>query len=80
MTTFPSVLAAAQQLPEEDRLRLIDALWKTVSPESDAPFSEEWEAEIERRVAELDQRMAATVPWSTVRDEALARIENCHVS
>lgn len=76
MGDFSSVLSAAQQLPEQDRLRLIDALWETVPSESEAPFSDEWAREIERRVAELDAGTAKTVPWSQVRDEALARIRH----
>ncbi len=74
MNEFRSVLSAAQQVPERDRLRLIDALWETVPAESEAPFSDEWAREIERRVAELDAGTAETVPWSQIRDEALARI------
>ena len=74
MNDFRSILSAAQQLHEQDRLRLIDALWDTVPAESEAPFSDQWAREIERRVAELDAGTAATVPWSQIRDEALARI------
>ena len=74
MNDFRSVLSAAQQLPEQDRLRLIDALWECVPADSDAPFSEQWAREIERRVAELDAGTATTVPWSQIRDQALARI------
>ena len=74
MSDFSSVLSAAQQLPEPDRLRLIAALWETVPAESEAPFSDEWAREIERRVAELDAGTAQTVPWSQIRYEALARI------
>lgn len=74
MSDFSSVLSAAQRLSEKDRLRLIDALWESVPPESEAPFSEEWAREIERRVAELDSGTAKTVPWSQIRDEALARM------
>jgi putative addiction module component (TIGR02574 family) len=74
MNDFNSVLSAAQQLPEKDRLRLIDALWESVPPDTEAPFSKEWAHEVERRVAELDAGTAKTVPWSRIRDEALARI------
>lgn len=74
MSDFSSVLSAAQQLPEADRLRLIDALWESVPPDSEAPFTDEWAREIERRVAELEAGTAKTVPWSQIRDEALARI------
>ena len=73
MNDFRSVLLAAQQLPERDRLRLIDALWETVPPELESPFSDEWAREIERRVAELDAGTATTIPWTQIRDEALAR-------
>ena len=73
MNDFDSVLAAAQRLPQDDRLRLIDALWDSVPPDSEALFSEEWANEIERRVAEVDAG-ASTVPWTEVRDAALRRI------
>jgi putative addiction module component (TIGR02574 family) len=76
MSDFTSVLSAAQQLPEQDRLRLIDALWDTLPPETEGGISEEWGREIERRVAELDAGTVETVPWAQVRDEALARIKN----
>ena len=75
MNDFRSVLSAAQQFPESDRLRLIDALWATVPAESEAPFSDEWAREIERRVAELDAATAESIPWPQIRDDALARIE-----
>jgi len=74
MSDFDSVLSAAQQLPDTDRLRLIDALWDSVPADSAAPFSDEWAREIERRVAELDAGTAQTVPWHRIRDEALTRI------
>ncbi len=75
MCNFDSVLSAAQRLSAQDRLRLIDALWETVSPDSEAPFTDEWLREIQRRVAEFDGGTAETVPWSRIRDEALGRIE-----
>jgi putative addiction module component (TIGR02574 family) len=74
MSDFSTVLSAAQQLSEQDRLRLLDALWSTVPAGSDAPFSDDWAKEIEARVAELDAGTAQTVPWSQIRDEAVARI------
>jgi len=76
MSDYISVLSAAQALPEQDRLRLIDALWETVSPDLEAPFSDEWAREIERRVAALDAGTAKTIPWSQIREEALARLRD----
>jgi putative addiction module component (TIGR02574 family) len=74
MTDFATVLTAAQQLPEDDRLRLIDALWQSLPAESAAAIPDEWAREIECRVAELDAGTAETTPWPQIRDEALARI------
>jgi putative addiction module component (TIGR02574 family) len=76
MSDYTSVLSAAQDLPEPDRLRLIDALWETVSPDAEAPFSDEWTCEIERRVAALDAGTAKTISWSQIREEALARLHD----
>jgi putative addiction module component (TIGR02574 family) len=76
MADFTSVLSDAQRLPERDRLRLIDARWDTLPPETEAAISEEWGQEIERRVAELDAGAVETIPWSKIREEALARINN----
>lgn len=76
MSEFNSILSAATQLPTEDRLRLIDALWDSLPPEAEPPVSDEWRREIERRVAELDSGTAKTVPWSEIRDEVLTRIKH----
>lgn len=76
MSDFSAVLSAAQRLSEKDRLRLIDALWESAPPDSEAPFSDEWARAIEARLAELDAGTAKTVPWSQIRDEALARISH----
>ena len=74
MVDFNSVLSEAQQLSVEDRLRLIDALWGLVPPDVYIPLHGDWEAELERRVADIESGAAATVPWSAIRKEALARI------
>lgn len=37
-------------------------------------LSEAWAPELERRVAALELGIAKTVPWETIRAEALARI------
>lgn len=74
MTSFDTVLDAAQNLPTDDRLRLIEALWNSVPPDVDVPLHADWEQELERRVAEIESGATPSVPWSTIRDEALARI------
>jgi putative addiction module component (TIGR02574 family) len=74
MMEYQSILDAARQLPESDRIRLIDELSTTVPDEDEAALTEEWSQEIARRIAELESGKATTIPWSQVRDEALARI------
>lgn len=76
MSPYENLLNAARRLPESDRLRLIDALWQTVSPEAEASFTEEWIQEIDRRINEIDNGTVTTIPWSTIRAEALARLGN----
>lgn len=74
-SNYESVLSAATQLPPEERARLIDALWDTFPPGAEVPLSEEWEEEIGRRLEAIDSGGETTVPWTQVRDEALARLK-----
>lgn len=74
MNRFETVLGAAQNLPTDDRLRLIEALWDSVPPDVDVPLHGDWGPELEKRVAEIESGAASSVPWSKIRDEALARI------
>jgi putative addiction module component (TIGR02574 family) len=72
MPNYETLLAGAAQLPIEDRLQLIDAIWETLPADSLPPLSDEWAAEIQRRSAEYDSGSAATVPWQQVKAEAVA--------
>ena len=79
MVDLNSILSEARQLSAEDRLRLIDALWESVPPETDLPLHEDWAPELERRVVSLEAGTSTTVPWTSIRDEALARIGHGNV-
>jgi len=79
MVDFNSLLSEAKQLSVEDQLRLIEALWDLVPPDEDIPLHENWAAELELRVAAIEDGTAVTVPWSTIREEALARIGHGNV-
>ena len=74
MSTYDSVLGAAFQLPTEDRLRLIEALWNSVPAEIDLPLHADWEQELASRVASIDDGTATTIDWATIKREALSRI------
>ena len=43
------VLQLAMKLPDEDRLRLAEALWASVAPPGEPPFDAEWIAEAKRQ-------------------------------
>jgi putative addiction module component (TIGR02574 family) len=74
MVDFDSVLNEARRLSHDDRLRLIDALWDLVPPDANIPLHEDWEPELKRRLAAINDGTETTVPWEVVRVEALARI------
>ena len=76
MSDFNSILNDARQLSHDDKLRLIDALWDLVPPDANIPLHEDWAPELERRVAAIKDGTEKTIPWETVRDEALARINH----
>ena len=74
MADFDSVLEAAMQLSEDERLLLSDMLRDSVSNQAFPPLHEEWDAELERRLRAIDDGTAVLTPWETIRDEALKRI------
>lgn len=74
MIDYASILSAAEQLPERERLQLIHALWDSVGPDAEDVITAEWAREIETRIDGLEQGIATTTPWSEVRQAALDRI------
>jgi putative addiction module component (TIGR02574 family) len=73
MTDVQSILAAATQLPVEQRMDLIDALCETIPRDTERPLSDEWMAEIERRSAEIDAGTARLCTWEEVKEAARRR-------
>lgn len=55
----------ARALPAEDRMRLAEELLATVQ-EVDAEVEQAWDAEIRRRIAEIDSGTAKLVPAEEV--------------
>lgn len=60
------------QLPVDDRLRLIGEIWDTIPAESEIELTPEFRAELDRRLAEADANSGAGVPWK----EAMARLRS----
>lgn len=71
--TLHDVEAQALQLSPEDRAELIEVLIASVDPPM--PLQPEWEAEIARRVAELDAGRAELIDGEQVMAELRARIQ-----
>jgi putative addiction module component (TIGR02574 family) len=68
MTTAANTLyQAALQLPEGERAELAAMLIDSIDPTTDANWAEAWDAEIAKRIGELDQGTVKTVPWGIVR-------------
>ena len=72
-TTLESVEAAALELTAEERAELIERLIDTVIPAP--PLHPAWEAEIARRVAELDAGTLECIPAEKVLADMRALIE-----
>jgi putative addiction module component (TIGR02574 family) len=75
VVTKPTV--DSSQLSVDERLELIDQLWESVV--RDAPerleLSADYEAEIERRSAELRTNPGLAIPWDVVRTRLLNNLE-----
>ena len=71
--TLETVEAAAMQLSAEERAELIERLIDTVVPAP--PLHPAWEAEIARRVAEMDAGLVEGIPAEQVFAKMRAMIE-----
>ena len=73
--TAERLFDTALQLSDEDRGALAARLINTLDPEVESDLTEEWEAEIGRRVAELEAGTAETLPWELARKIILGEID-----
>jgi putative addiction module component (TIGR02574 family) len=73
--TADQLLRMALALNERDRASLAGALIESLDPEVDLGAAEAWDAEIERRVRELESHSVETVPWSKVRERLFRGFE-----
>ncbi len=61
------VLSAALDLPDVDRLEIVEALIGSLQPSDKPPFDETWREVIQRRSLELTTGAVTSIPWSEVR-------------
>jgi putative addiction module component (TIGR02574 family) len=72
MSDYTHILAAASQLPIDQRMQLIDDLTDTL-PEHPSGLSPEWIEEINRRSAEFDAGIEKLEDWDVVRARLFQR-------
>jgi putative addiction module component (TIGR02574 family) len=66
-----NLLAEATELPVEERLELVEAIWDSIAADADVnrlPLPEWHRVELERRIAEFDADPDAGSSWEEVRD------------
>ena len=68
--TAEQVLIAALELPDVDRLELIEALIGSVENPESAPFDESWREVIQRRSDDLASSYVKPVPWTELKRRA----------
>lgn len=64
------VLAAALRLKPRQRAALVERLVESMPP--DPKVEEAWEAEIKRRIDEIESGAVKTIPWSLARRQIFA--------
>lgn len=65
--TAEELLKQALTLEEKDRASVAGALIESLHTQAEPAAEEAWDAEIRRRVEELESCAAETIPWSEVR-------------
>jgi putative addiction module component (TIGR02574 family) len=67
MQHVDELFETARKMPAGERAELAGRLIETLDEEVDADAEQLWSIEIARRVRELDEGTARTVPWSEVQ-------------
>ncbi len=67
MTKFESVLSQALELDEEERQLLAMRLYASLGEAKEPGYDAAWEAEIKRRVEEVERGEVEPVDWEEVR-------------
>ena len=64
-----NLLDSALKLPREDRARLATELIASLDGEPEAGVEAAWDAEVERRVLQVERGEARLIDWETVKAE-----------
>jgi len=72
------LLEQALALSVEEQEALADSLISNLGGKVDKGVQAAWDAEIGKRVADLDSGRAKTIPWTEVRKLNLAKLPDAH--
>jgi putative addiction module component (TIGR02574 family) len=72
------LLERALSLTVEEQEALAHSLISNLGGKVDEGVEAAWEAEIGKRIAELDSGKARTTPWGEVRKRNLAKLPHAH--
>jgi putative addiction module component (TIGR02574 family) len=67
------ILKAAVQLPEHERIQVVEQLLASLEPMSGEDVDAAWAAEIDRRSREIKARTVGLIPWEEVKSRARKR-------
>ena len=61
-------LAPVLQLPVQERIRIVEAIWDSVADSAHEVELQPWQAEeLDRRVAEFETNPTEGIPWDEVK-------------
>ncbi len=63
-------------LPAEARAALADSLLDSLDTKVDEDAELAWQQEVQRRVAELDSKVASLIPWAEVRSRLMSTLRD----
>lgn len=66
-TTTKQLYDDALRLPDSERAELAAWLIESLDPEVDQDLDSAWDAEVKRRIKELDSGAVSAVPWPEAR-------------
>jgi putative addiction module component (TIGR02574 family) len=72
------ILKEALELSPEARASIADSLLESLDQEVEAGASEEWEREIQKRIAEVEAGTVKTISWSDAREHLKSRLRDGH--
>lgn len=71
--TAKDIVKAAVQLPEDERIQVVEHLLASLEPAAEKDVDAAWTAEVERRSRELKEGTVRPVPWEDVKSQARKR-------